>query len=223
MRRKILQIRILYDIYAFVEEKLFDECFESGGCIHGYEIIQLLSQKRNSSLLYIYSHNTTLKDVVEAIRADLGVNTSEFEWMPLSYSFLYNNRRYYIYDSDANFCNVLHKYLAPQNENEIIACILLSCNAGDVGFEYPLRFYVNSHEAGSHFVPHIHVCDTGHQYAASICIENGEVIAGKLPAKLAKIAKKEILSKQEYYCDCWNTKTDGLRVDINRDLGIIQY
>ena len=218
-----MQIEIIYDIHAFSEEKLFDECFERGGCIHGYEIIRLLNQKRSSSFMYEYSEHTTLKDVVDAIRADLGVNTDKYEWIPLIYSFLYGNRRYYICDSAASFCNALQKYLAPQNEDRIIACILLSCNAGDVGFEYPLRFYVNSREAGSHFKPHIHVCDTCHRYDASISIENGEVIAGTLPAKLAKIAKKEILSKQEYYCDCWNTKTDGLRVDINRDLGIIQY
>ena len=49
------------------------------------------------------------------------------------------------------------------------------------------------------------------------------IIAGELPSKYAKMAKKKILSDQEYFYNCWNTMTDGLQVDINHHYGYIKY
>lgn len=218
-----MQVKIVYDIHAFAEEKLRDDYFDRGTCIHGPEIISLLNQKRGSYFILEFDDNTSLGDVISAIKCDLQVETEELRRMPLRYGFLYNGERYFINDRLCHFSIVKQKYLAPNNEDHVTACILLSCDAGDVGYEYPLRFYVHSREAGSHSIPHIHVRDVRHRHDASISIETGEVIVGKLPSKLAKIAKKEILSKQEYYIECWNTQTNGLNVDINHHLGIIKY
>ena len=36
---------------------------------------------------------------------------------------------------------------------------------------------------------------TDYEYEASISLENGEILAGELPQKLLKLAKKEIMSQ----------------------------
>ena len=218
-----LQIEIKLEIHVFGNERLNDDCYENGKSIHGTKIISLLKEKRDSVFTFKYSESSTLGDILAATKKELGVDTTEFELYPLSYSFLANGDRYYIEDEESMFQRVLQRYLKPNDKNEITVGVYLSNDAGAVGFAAPLRFYVNSHENGRHFKPHIHVCDVGYEYQASISIEDGEVIAGKLPRKLEKIAKKEILSKQEFYIDCWNTLTDGLRIDIDHHLGIIQY
>ena len=80
-----------------------------------------------------------------------------------------------------------------------------------------------SHESGSHNKPHVHVRDTQYRYNASVSLDDGEVIVGNLPKKLAKLAKKKVLSDQEFFYNCWNTMTDGLKVDINHHYKIIGY
>lgn len=134
-----------------------------------------------------------------------------------------DDERYYIDNDGQNFSELLEKYLDPNHTGTIVVGILVSCNAGDVGGVWPLRFYVRSRESGSHHEAHIHVSDIGHQHEAAVRISDGEVIAGKLPRKLAKLAKESILADQEYFYKCWNTMTDGLKVDINHHYGYIQY
>ena len=179
------------------------------------------SEKRNSSVQFSFNENSTVLDLISFITAAIW-NDPNFFIGNTSFAFLVDNERLYP-DYDVCFSKILNKYLDPKNSGTITLSILVSHDAGDVGFEYPLRFYVQSREAGSHHEAHIHVEDTSHQYSASIRISDGEVIAGELPKKLAKLAKKKILSDQKYFYKCWNTQTDGLQVDINKHLGLIQY
>ena len=65
--------------------------------------------------------------------------------------------------------------------------------------------------------------DAGYEYEASIRISDGEIIAGTLPTKLANKAKDKILEDQDYLYHCWNTMTDGLKIDINHHYGYIEY
>lgn len=118
---------------------------------------------------------------------------------------------------------ILKKYLDPNNIGTITFSVLVSCDAGGVAREGPLRYFVHSHEAGSHHEPHIHVRDNAYEHEASIRISDGEIIAGELPSKYAKMAKTKILSDQEFFYNCWNTLTDGLQVDINHHYGYIEY
>lgn len=134
-----------------------------------------------------------------------------------------DGERYYVSDIEHDFSTLKSKYLDPKSTGGIMVGVLVSCNAGDIGGVHPLRFYVRSREAGNNHEAHVHVCDVGHQYEASVRISDGEVIAGKLSKKLAKLAKESILADQEYFYNCWNTMTDGLKVDINRHYGYIKY
>ena len=218
-----MRISINYETHFFFNEKLHDEYFEFGNCIHGTKIVEKLTKKRYSSFIFEYDQNTTLLDIINAVRHDLGVDNEEFLGMPLYYYFLNNGERYGVDDFGQAFCKVADKYLIDSSKQTITISVLLSCDAGAVTTVHPLRFYMNSHEAGSHNKPHVHVCDNQHQYSASISIEDGEVIAGRLSNKLAKLAKQTILSDQKFFYNCWNTMTDGLRVDINKHYGYIDY
>ena len=218
-----MRIPIKYETHFFFNEKLHDEYFELGDCIYGKEIVELLKRKRVSSFLLEYDQNTTLLDIINAVRCDLGVDNEKFLGMPFYYYFQNKCERYYINDYEQVFCKVAEKYLLDSDEQTITISVLLSCDAGAVATVHPLRFWMNSHEGDRHKKPHVHVTDNQHQYRASVCIDDGEIIAGNLPSKLAKIAKKKILSDQKFFYKCWNTMTDGLSVDINKHYGYIDY
>lgn len=218
-------INIKFDIHAYVEERLCDDCFEDTPYygIHGPEVMLPLKQKQNYICSFQYDDTTSIGNVIDFIKEKIWGNAEYDVPAPISYSFLSNGERYYVADKNISFSGLLNAYLDPNNSGTVTACVLISCDAGDIAAEESLRFSVRSHEAGSHHEPHIHVRDTGRNYEASIRISDGEVIAGKLPAKLAKLAKHKILSEQEYFYRCWNTMTDGLKIDINHHFGYIGY
>ena len=215
-------LSIIYEAHIYAEEKLHDEYFDYGDCLHGKEIIEILQSARNRVFEYRYTEDTTLSDMIQAVKEDLGVTQGDLALMPIRYSFLNNNKRFFIDDGEKRVCSAV-KHLIHPDSNSVTLCLLLSCDAGAVATEYPLRFYFNSHESGSHNKPHVHVRDTQYRYNASVSLDDGEVIVGNLPRKLAKLAKKKVLSDQKFFYNCWNTMTDGLKVDINHHYKIIGY
>ncbi len=219
-----MKIKIRLDIHAYAEEKLCDNQLEPPDYgLHGPEIVKPYADKRNSVLEYEYSNKTCIADIVDYIENLIwGDNQNEIIVRGV-YSFLFEENRYYIDNPSANFSNILETYLDPQKTGMIICSILINCNAGMVAEDGKLRFWVNSKESGKHNVAHVHVRDVGYQYEASIRISDGEIIAGKLPRKLARQAKEKILEDQDYFIKCWNTLTDGLQVDINRHYNYIKY
>ena len=220
-----MNVTVRLEIHAYAENALCDRVFDEPPFygINGPKIMRPLSEKRGHIFCLKYDKDTHVGDIIDAVKQVVWGKDGEPAWSPTLYSFLHNNERYYIINRSQNFDALLHKFLDPDRTGHITVCILVSCDAGDVGSEWPLRFYVHSRESGSHNEAHIHVCDVGHRYEASVRISDGEIIAGALPRKLAKLAKKKILSDQEYFYNCWNTLTDGLKVDINHHYGYIQY
>lgn len=220
-----MNVTVRLEIHAYAENALCDRVFDEPPFygINGPEIMRPLSEKRGHVFCLKYDKDTRVGDIIDAVKQVVWGNDGEPAWSPTLYSFLHNNERYYIINRSQNFDELLLKFLDPDRTGHITVCILVSCDAGDVRSEGPLRFYVHSRESGSHNEAHIHVCDVGRRYEASVRISDGEIIAGALPRKLAKLAKKKILSDQEYFYNCWNTLTDGLKVDINHHYGYIQY
>lgn len=220
-----MNIQVKLEIHAFAEEQLCDDCFDDPPYygINGPEIMYPLSAKRNHQMVIHYDALTSLRDIINAVNYEIWGDSEAKECAPVSYAFLVHNERYYIADDSQNFLKLLPRYLDPDNTGIITFCILVSCDAGDVARDGPLRYYVHSREAGRHNEPHIHVCDTSHEYEASIRISDGKVIAGALPHKYEKIAKEKILTNQDFFYECWNTRTDGLKVDINHHFGYIAY
>lgn len=82
---------------------------------------------------------------------------------------------------------------------------------------------MHSREEGKHNRSHVHVRTTSYEYEVSIDIENGEVLAGKMPGKQLRCAKEKILSDKNYFMKCWNELTDGLQPDIDKHYGYLKY
>jgi len=219
-----MNIKIKLDIHAFAEERLSDEQLKPPYYgVFGLEIMKPYADSKNSIINFEYDENTCIFDVINCVNNKIFGEEHEEIITPVNYCFLNTEKRFYIDNEEANFSNVLKKYLDPEHTGEIIFSILINCNAGTVAEDGNLRFWVNSKERGKHHDAHIHVRDAGYNYEASIRISDGEIIAGKLPKKLANQAKRKILTEQRFFFDCWNTMTDGLSVDIDRYYGLINY
>lgn len=218
-------VKVILDIHAYVGENLCDEAFDDAPFygINGAEVVVPLRDKRGYIFDFYYDRTTTLEDVVLATKKEIYGTSAEEVLATIHYSFISGNDRYFVNNGKTKLANVIDKYLDPQKTGTITVNVLLSFNAGVVDKDNELRYYVNSKESGSHHKPHIHVRDVGYNYNASVLIENGEIVAGKLPSKLAKKAKERILEKQEFFYECWNTYTDGLTVDINKHFNYINY
>ena len=211
----VINVRI--EAHAYSEDEIRNDYFNDqiGYGIAGPDAMAPLDKVRNHIFEYEYDENTSLREFRSIIERSIwGYSSSEGKPTARFY-YVFNKHRYSIGTPTANFKNLLNKYFDPDNSGLITVCFLVSHNAGIVGPKNgPLRFYYRSHESGKHHLPHVHVRDTGYQYEASIRLIDGEIQEGFLPPKLAKLAKKEIMSNQANYYTWWNEKTDGLLVDL---------
>lgn len=186
--------------------------------ILGPDIVLPLRKNRNCELEFEYTVETTLGEVKQKILERL-----QSESPPVRIALYNGNERCWIVDDKAYFDTVLKKYWNPECSNKIRVGAYVSSDAGTVHQEGKLRFYMNSHESGRHNRPHVHVRTASYDYEASIDIQTGEVLAGNLPKKELKNAKKVILSDSKYFIECWNEMTDGLSIDINNHYGLTDY
>lgn len=219
-------MRVLIDIetHAYAEEKLADEILDENlpddiqSCgILGPEIIVPLRRNRNCELSFEYTEETTLGDLIYAVLERLdSLNHG------VRVAFWKDGLRYWAENPNANLQTVIVKYLDPNDTGRISVAAYVSMDAGAIEEEEGIRYYMNSHEAGRHHEPHVHICDTSRQHEAVILIKDGKVI-GDFPAKLLKKAKRKVLENQVFFLEQWNALTDGLKVDINHYLGTIKY
>ena len=217
-----MKIQIQVETHAYRKEKLYDEILDKvlgddiQSCgIVGAETIIPLRKKRNPLISFEYTESTTLLDVVNAIYSFYGI-PDYF----VRIAFLYNGYRYWIDNEEANFQTVVSKYLDPKSTGIIYIGVYVSLDAGSILEEDGIRYYMNSRERGKHHEPHVHLCSDEH--SAVLIITTGRLI-GEFPAKLTKKARKKVRSNAAFFLDKWNTLTDGLKVDINHALGLINY
>ena len=223
-----MTILLNIETHAYVEEQFCDEILnESLGddidsCgIVGPEIILPLRKKRNMRLLLNYSDESTINDIILAVYEEYGL--LEFaEMFGLHFAFLSNGLRYWIANPSANFKTILDKYLDETHTGEISAALYISANAGTIDTKEKIRYFMRSRERGCHNEPHVHIEALTTHDEASVIIRTGKII-GKFPSKLAKIAKKRVLSEQVFFLKQWNALTDGIAVDVDHYLGLINY
>lgn len=217
------EIYINFDIHAFSEGKLHDWYLDDAPYygIQGPLVMEPLARMRNRKVLLKYDDSNTLADILEWIKDEIWGQSEVRDFSCVKYGFTVNDERYYIDRQDANFSFLLSKYLDPRNTGYLIATILVSCDAGTIDEDDKLKYFMHSREQGRHNFPHVHVEDYGHKYSATINILTGEAIESTLPARLAKKARDRIIKNQEYFIFCWNTKTDGLRIDLEHHFGDI--
>lgn len=213
------------ETHIYAEEVLKDDILDSSlpddiqSCgILGPKIVLPLRRNKYCELDFEYTEKTTLSEVKEAVLERLESVDS-----PVKIAFFIENERYWIGDINARLSNLIQKYLDTNNVGKIRIGAYVSADAGAVWQEGKLRYFMHSREAGKHNRPHVHVRTVSNDYEASIDIESGIVLAGKLPGKLLRAAKKKILSDKKYFIKCWNEMTDGLCPDINRHYGYIKY
>ena len=223
-----MKINISIETHVFAEEKLQDEVLDEiladdiDSCgIVGPEIIVPLRRNRNPKIVFEYTEKTTLRNVVDAIYDEFGFLELDKAFRP-PVAFFVEKLRYWIDDSDANFLKVLDKHLDANNTGEIYAGVYVSADAGCICEEDGIRYYMNSRERGKHNEPHIHLRSVDSCQEAVIIIKTQKVV-GKFPRKLIKKAKNKVKLEEKFFLEQWNILTDGLRVDINRYLGLIDY
>lgn len=202
-----------------LDESLGDDIASCG--IIGPEIILPLRRNRNPQILFEYTEKTTIRDVVNAVYNEFGfLELDEIFWPRIA--FLYSGVRYWIDNIDANFQTVVDKHLDPGKTGSIYVAVYVSGNAGSICEEDGIRYYMNSRERGKHHEPHIHLRSLDSCEEAVIIIKTREII-GDFPRKLIKKARKKVQKEERFFLEQWNTLTDGLKVDINHYLGLINY
>ena len=124
---------------------------------------------------------------------------------------------------DLLFNEALCKYLDKESKGEIKVAFYLCEDAGEFYREKNLRFWFHSKELCRHNERHVHVTDTNHDREATIRILDGKMLDGNLISKDLKKARDIIESNKKDLLIYWNTKTDGMIVDLNNALGITDY
>ncbi len=108
------------------------------------------------------------------------------------------------------------------NTDEIELFVVFTLGKGELFREAGFRFYMNSHEGNRHNRPHVHV-STNDGRSGSIDIQTLEQNrGGKIKSKEMKKIVTILKGKQRDLLEAWNYSTDGIVVDIDYMLGLIQ-
>lgn len=197
----------LPQIIAEMQRKTLDELEES--------FFRFTSYSCNYSL----QAETILSDVLDCYLNYLGIEKKKFYMCSSMVHFLIEKEIIHI--TDYNFkINKLFNYYG--NRDELTVFLVFSFLQGDIWREDKIRYYMNSHEAGHHNMPHVHVM-VGHEYEASVGILNASILAGNLPPKYEKRIIQKIDNNRQHLLECWNKMTDGMEVDINLLMGVTNY
>lgn len=135
---------------------------------------------------------------------------------------IFNNLRYMIEDTNKSLLFYLHKMGILETE-KINIQLLINSDAGTIFKDDGIRYYIHSKESGRHNTPHVHV-DIRHEVSGTFSLIDGIQLSGEGIRKsdVNKI-KNMIKSKKKELIKYWNEHTDGLTVDLNQALGLIQY
>ena len=170
----------------------------------------------HSQFTFSYNESTSFDDLVKRLFKEIGFKYDlAFDYGMLPLNVLAQEKLILIENLSYNFETFIHKY---KIEN-VLELYLIYCNqAGSIWRDDGIEYYMNSKESGSHYRAHVHV-DYKHECEASIALDNGEVLAGKIPSKALRIVRKRIEENKEFLAKCWNEMTDGLKIDLNHYFG----
>ena len=130
----------------------------------------------------------------------------------------YQGNLYEICNDNVNLLKYCNKELKPWTISTVL--VLDDQPEGEAYSEGSLHFYFHSKEQGRHHKPHVHV-KYGPGLEVVMDLITGDVLQGEFPSsRLLTKARRIITDKRALFIEWWNTKTDGLNVDINYALGI---
>lgn len=175
-----------------------------------------------SSFKFEFQDNpeSTIKDLLDEIIRKMELSSDSFYMCDSIVSIKMGTEIIGVSNYDILIDKVLSMF---GNQEELEIMFVFSVLQGEIWRERKIRYSMYSHETGSHNKPHVHVDVENNKYSASVDIVSGEVLAGKLPPKYLKEIRKKICNNREYLISCWNSKTDGLHVNLNYGLQIVDF
>ena len=181
---------------------------------HGEEIgnIQKIL-KRNSTINidYFIKEETTVRDIQNVICNRMEEPVKEF-CKSLQWIYIKTDQDLIcVEELDIRMLDLLKQF---NIKDELYLYMIFSAYQGDIWRDEQIRYYMPSHESGSHNNPHVHVI-INRDYSAAIDIRTGEILAGRIPSKYKKKIVEKIMTNQTFLFECWNNMTDGLKVDID--------
>jgi hypothetical protein len=163
-----------------------------------------------------YDDGSTFDDLVKTLFKEIGfIYELAFIYGPLPLNIYVNGLLIYVENMNYNFELFINKNNV---KSDLEIFLIYNSQAGSIWREDGIEYFMYSKEAGKHQRAHVHI-DYKHDYDASIAIDDGEVLDGKIPSKILRVVRDRIEENKEFLYNCWNSMTDGLPVDINHYLG----
>ncbi len=168
---------------------------------------------------FYFNENTTIRELfIEITNNLINFYTKNSEDKSDYYSDFYladlhriiiNGKSLLVLNLDAKISQYVKEY-----GNNISVFLMSTGERGaDIWRENGIRYYMHSNENTKHNEPHIHV--KFGEYSASVRISDGKILAGELPKNKRKQIINRILCGKDELLFCWNTMTNGIRVDIS--------
>ncbi|WP_195565769.1 DUF4160 domain-containing protein [Blautia wexlerae] len=230
-----MRIMINFTVHIYAEERLCDDLLiphsRKYGIV-GKEIIAPLRKINNKSIVFDVDDSVSIDEFYQLIRRYIyseknnvqqEQTTLDFvqEYDVLKIYFLKKGLRYSIADKNKTLESYMRK-LGMSNTVDIQ--ILVSSDAGTVFENHGIRFYINCREGKQHNEPHVHVDIRQGEGSGSFSLITTEQLSNsKIRKKDQKIIKEIIENNQKDFLIYWNEHTDGLDVDLNQALGLINY
>ena len=218
---------INFEVHLYSENRLQDDQIErrkKGYGLYSTEFYNNLFSYMNRKISFELPDGITIGEIKSIIfNLIFGTDTETVESFVDLY-FITPDYRYSIDNPDKDFVNVLDKYLDPEFKGEITVGLYVCEDAGHFDRAGRLQYDFRSHEDGPHHEPHVHVYVIGKDYEEPVSILTGEPLNKnpKMPQKYLTQAKEYILDEKNNsrFRMGWNTRSDGLKIDINNALGL---
>ena len=219
----MMKLHVKIEVHLFSEGQLQDDQIEKrkqGFGLYSPEFYKRILGYQNKTINVQFDDQISVGGFEELIHKVIWDNYDGVIDGNTLFFFITSKARYSIDNPESDFRKILDKYLDPESTGCIRVGLYVCEDAGSYAKEGNLNYSFHSHEQGRHNVPHVHVYYDGESLEEPVSIMTGEVISNnpKMPKKYQKQAKQFILGHQAELLEAWNTKTDGLNVDINQQL-----
>lgn len=222
----MISIKVRIDAHIYAEEKLCDDFFYNPSVVRYISPPKLmlpLLEFRGKIISVNVEDNSSIAAFERILKTVIWGNN----WRRISAGvetfYSVGQYRAEIVKRRVKFKSLLDEYLDPAQSGLINISFLVNEDAGEVLTVDNLRFYMHSNEQG-HNIPHVHVLDKNTYNECSISIIDGKKLTdSEFRSKDLRNAQRIIKEKQEFMFYCWNTMTNGIKIDINHQLGFIKY
>lgn len=220
-----MNLTVKFEVHLFSENELHDdqiECRKKGYGLYSTEFYTRLFRLIDKQISFELFDEITIGEVKDLIYSHVWETYNEIEESLVCFAFITPNFNYFIESPEKIFHIVLNKYLDPEAKGEVTVGLYICEDAGHFVQDGKLQFDFRSHEDGAHHEPHVHVNVIGKEYSEPISVLTGESLnkKPKMPQKYLAQAKNYILDNKCKFLKGWNALTDGLKIDIDKALGL---